>query len=86
MTDDDRIDIPPLIEALERALSVAILVRDLEPGPPAVIEAAGMVDGDSTLFRAHGPTEADAWRDLAEQVATWRNVDPRMVRTVLGGG
>jgi hypothetical protein len=76
--------IPAFIPALERMLGVALIVRDIDPGPPAVISATGMVDNEVTTLEGHGPTEADAWRDLALRLAAWRNVDPRQVRTYLG--
>ena len=77
--------IPPAIHALERALGIALIVQDIDPGPPASITAIGMLDGISTPFVGHGATEADAWRELAMAVAAWRNVDPRQVRMMFGG-
>ena len=82
MTDDP---IPRFIHDLERMLSVAILVRDIDPGPPATITALGMVDADTTELIGRGASEAEAWRDLALAIAAWRNVDPRQVRMFLGG-
>ena len=84
MTDLDD-PVPPFIHVLERMLSVAIIVHDIEPGPPAEITAAGMVDGDVTTLIGRGPDAAAAWRDLAEAIAAWRNVDPRLMRTIVLG-
>jgi hypothetical protein len=84
MTDDE-LATPPFIPALERALSVAVIVQEVEPGPPAAIVATGMVDADVTSFTASGATLDEAWRDLASQVAAWRNVDGRTIRMMLGG-
>ena len=84
MTDDGTDPIPAFIPALERMLGVALIVRDIDPGPPALISATGMVDNEVTALEGRGPTEADAWRDLAVHLAAWRNVDPRQVRTYLG--
>jgi hypothetical protein len=44
-----------------------------------------MVDADITSFTASGATLDEAWRDLASQVAAWRNVDGRTIRMMLGG-
>jgi hypothetical protein len=84
MTDADD-PVPPYIHVLERMLSVAVIVRDIEPGPPAEITAAGMVDGDVTTLIGRGPDEAAAWRDLASAIAAWRNMDARLIRTIVGG-
>jgi hypothetical protein len=77
--------IPPAIHALEKALGVALLVRDIDPGPPATIIAVIMVDGQTSELVGRGATEADAWRDLAMSAAAWQNVDPRQIRIFLGG-
>lgn len=85
MTTPDDDPIPGFIHDLERMLSVAILVTDIDAGPPAEIAALGMVDAETTQLVGRGDTEADAWRDLALAIAGWRNVDPRQVRMFLGG-
>jgi hypothetical protein len=84
MTDLDD-PVPPQIHALEQALGVALVVHDIDPGPPATIVAVGMVDSDSTELIGRGATEDEAWRDLAVAVAGWRNVDPRTIRVLFGG-
>jgi hypothetical protein len=83
VTDDD--PVPAAIHALERALGVAIIVQDIDPGPPASIVAVGMLDNQSARLVGNGTTEAEAWHDLAMAVAAWRNVDPRQIRFFLGG-
>lgn len=77
--------VPRFIHDLERALGVALLIQDIDLGPPAEIVAVGMVDDLSTALVGRGATEEDAWRDLAMQIAAWRNVDPRQVRTMFFG-
>ena len=84
MTDSDD-PIPAAIHDLERALGVALIVQDIDPGPPASIVAVGMLDNQSARLVGQGATEADAWRDLAMALAAWRNVDPRQIRLFLGG-
>ena len=82
-TADD--PVPTFIHTLERMLSVAVIVRDIDPGPPATITAAGMVDGTVSQFVGRGESEVEAWRELALAIAAWRNVDPRLIRTFIGG-
>jgi hypothetical protein len=84
MTDVDD-PVPPYIHVLERMLSVAIIVRDIEPGPPAEITAAAMIDGEVTTLIGRGPDADAAWRDLAGAIAAWRNMDARLIRTIVGG-
>ena len=84
MTDADD-PVPEYIHELERMLSVALLVQDIDPGPPATISASGMVDGEFTQLTGRGSTEDEAWRDLAMVMAAWRNLDSRQVRLFLGG-
>ena len=77
--------VPRFIHDLERALSIALMVQDIDPGPPATIVAVGMVDSMSAELVGRGATEDEAWRDLALQVAEWRNVDPRQIRMMFFG-
>ena len=84
MTDEADF-VPRYIHDLERLLSVALIVQDVDAGPPATITASGMVDGESTRLVGRGPTEDEAWRDLAMAMAAWRNLDSRQVRLFLGG-
>lgn len=83
--DDMDHGVPRAIHDLERALGVALIVQDIDPGPPATIVAIGMLDDQSSELVGHGPTEAEAWRDLAMNLAAWRNVDPRQVRMMFFG-
>ncbi len=70
---------------LARKLGIGLIVNDVEPGPPARIVATAILDGDSTELVGVGPTEDDAWADLARAAITWKGNDPRNIRTYLGG-
>ena len=83
MTEPDEL-VPAFLLDLERMLGVALLIHDVDPGPPATIFAFGMVDNLSTELVGRGARELDAWRDLAVNLAAWRNVDPRQIRMMLG--
>jgi hypothetical protein len=39
VTEEASAPIPAFIPALERMLGVALIVRDIDPGPPAIISA-----------------------------------------------
>lgn len=81
-------DLPPGPEAIARLaehLGVGILVESVEPGPPARIVATGLLDGGQTQLEGSGPTEEDAWRDLARVAIAWKREDTRHIRFLLGG-
>ncbi len=71
---------PEAIERLAEQLGVGILVESVEPGPPARIIATGLLDGGSTRLEGSGPTEDDAWRDLARAAIVWKREDGRNIR------
>jgi hypothetical protein len=80
--------LPPGPEAIERLaehLGVGILIESVEPGPPARIVASGLLDGARTALEGSGPTEEDAWRDLARAAIAWKREDGRNIRFMLGG-
>ena len=80
-------NLPPGPEAIERlaeALGVGIIVQSIDEGPPATIEASLLLDARVHHATAKGPTEEEAWEDLARQATEWGNDDPRKVRTYLG--
>ena len=80
--------LPPGPEAIERLaehLGVGILIESVEPGPPARIVATGLLDGGRTELEGSGPTEEDAWRDLARAAIAWKREDGRNIRFILGG-
>ncbi len=71
---------PEAIEQLAEHLGVGILVESVEPGPPARIVATGLLDGGRTRLEGSGPTEDDAWRDLARAAIAWKREDDRNIR------
>jgi hypothetical protein len=73
------------LEALERRLGIGLIVQDVEPGPPVRIVAIAMLDGATTELEGTGPTEDDAWADLARAAIAWKNVDERNPRMLFGG-
>ena len=77
---------PEAISRLGEQLGVGIIVQSIDEGPPVTIEASMLLDTLVHHIVASGPTEEDAWDDLARKVTAWKNRDPRTVRNVLGGG
>lgn len=71
---------PEAIAQLAEHLGVGILVESVEAGPPARIVATGLLDGGRTSLEGTGPTEDDAWRDLARAAIAWKREDGRNVR------
>lgn len=76
---------PEAIAELAEQLGVGILVESVEAGPPARIVAMGLLDGGRTRLEGSGPTEDDAWRDLARAAIAWKREDGRNIRFLLGG-
>jgi hypothetical protein len=76
---------PEAIEQLADHLGVGILVESVEAGPPARIVATGLLDGGRTRLEGSGPTEDDAWRDLARAAIAWKREEGRNIRFLLGG-
>ncbi len=76
---------PEAIQQLAEHLGVGILVESVEAGPPARIVATGLLDGERTTLEGSGPTEDDAWRDLARAAIAWKREDGRNVRFIIGG-
>lgn len=73
------------VERLAKALGVGLLIQEVAGGPPVRIVATAMLDGDSTELVGTGPTQDDAWNDLARAVIAWKNEDGRNIRTFVGG-
>lgn len=71
---------PEAIKQLADHLGVGILVESVEAGPPARIVATGLLDGGRTTLEGSGPTEDDAWRDLARAAIAWKREDGRNIR------
>ena len=89
-------DEPPtgaeLIEHLQRALGVGIVVdpvEAVEPGeaPDSVTIRATLMSGPhSTKVTVAGPTESDAWAALAKAAIAWRNSDFQHIPMWWGSG
>lgn len=77
---------PDAIERLAEHLGVGILIESIDNGPPARIVATGLLDNSRTRLEGSGPTEDDAWRDLARATIAWKREDGRNVRFYVGGG
>jgi hypothetical protein len=77
---------PEAIARLAEHLGVGILVESVDVGPPARIVATGLLDGGRSRLEGNGPTEEDAWRDLARAAIVWKREDGRNVRFYVGGG
>jgi hypothetical protein len=77
---------PDGIERLAEALGIGIMVQSIEAGPPAVITATFLLDTRVFDVSAIGPTEGDAWGELARKAIGWKNDDERNARTYFGGG
>jgi hypothetical protein len=77
---------PDGIERLADALGIGIMVQSIEEGPPAVITATFLLDTRVFDVSVTGPTEGDAWEELARKAIEWKNDDERNVRTYFGGG
>ena len=75
---------PEAIARLAEHLGVGILIESVEAGPPVRILAAGLLDGRRTRLEGAGPTEDEAWEDLARTVIAWSRDDPRNFPTYLG--
>lgn len=76
---------PQAIEQLAEHLGVGILIESVEAGPPARIQAIGLLDNGRTRLEGVGETEEDAWRDLARAAIVWKREDGRNIRFMLGG-
>jgi hypothetical protein len=74
-----------MIARLEDTLGVGILVHEVQPGPPVRIVATGVLDGASSGLMGVGPTEDEAWDDLARAAIVWKRDDGRNIRTYIGG-
>lgn len=74
-----------VLAEIEDALGISVVVRSLEPGPPARIDATLMLDSRSSEVTGVGGSEVEAWRDLLRAAVAWKNEDSQNLR-VYGGG
>jgi hypothetical protein len=87
-----------LIERLQKTLGMAIVVDSIEPAEPldsgvtgrsaepTTIRATLMFGRYTTQVVAAGPTESDAWSELARMAIAWRNSDYQHIQMWPGGG
>lgn len=75
-----------LLHEVEARLEMGVVVSSVEPGPPARIHALLLFRGMQTEVVAAGPSEAEAWHDLAERAMAWRSSDAMSMPNWLGGG
>ncbi len=78
-----------LIEGLQRALGIAIVVESVEADGSAeavTIRASFLSGRHTTQVAVGGPTESDAWAALARAAIAWRNSDFQHVPIWPAGG
>lgn len=87
-----------LIDRLQKTLGMAIVVDSIEPAEPldsgvtvrsaepTTIRATLMFGRYTTQVVAAGPTESDAWSELARMAIAWRNSDYQHIQMWPGGG
>jgi hypothetical protein len=76
---------PALISELERKLGMSVVVHSVDESAPVRIHALLRYGPQSREVTAIGPSEADAWRELARMVIAWRNANENLV-PLWGGG
>lgn len=69
-----------------RHLDIAILLSEIEPGPPVVIRAVFMRGASSTSVEARGVSKSGALRELADLAAAWAQSNPLSKQSWLAGG
>jgi hypothetical protein len=78
--------VPEFIRDLERALGIGIIVRAIEDGTMVTVHALVLLGQHSERIVGAGATEADAWRNLARSVISWRTTNDKHVPWWGGGG
>lgn len=76
---------PALISELERKLGMSVVVHSVDDSAPVRIHALLRYGPRSLEVTAIGPSEQDAWRELARMAAEWRNANENLV-PLWGGG
>ncbi len=76
---------PALIAELERKLGMSVVVHSVDESAPVRIHALLRYGPQSREVTAIGPSEADAWRELARMATEWRNANENLV-PLWGGG
>jgi hypothetical protein len=75
-----------IIRDLERTLGLGVIVQSIDAGPTFVIRAHLMLGPHSEAVAGTGPTEAEAWRDLARAAIAWRTTNDKHIPWWGGGG
>jgi hypothetical protein len=76
---------PALISELERKLGMSVVVHSVDESAPVRIHALLRYGPQSREVTAIGPSEPDAWRELARMATAWRNANENLV-PLWGGG
>ena len=79
------------MERVAETLGVAVLVDEIEPGPPATIHAVLLYTGTLSGNVEHaltvsGASEAEAWRRLTAEMIAWRRGNAMALPYWPGGG
>jgi len=76
---------PAVISELERKLGMSVVVHFVDESAPVRIHALLRYGPQSREVTAIGPSEPDAWRELARMATAWRNANENLV-PLWGGG
>ncbi|MDO8484356.1 MAG: hypothetical protein Q7S35_05370 [Candidatus Limnocylindrales bacterium] len=75
-----------LIGELERTLGIGVMIQSIDKRPPVTINALLMFGRQGREVTASGPSEAEAWQELAEIAMAWRKANDKQVSLWWGGG
>ena len=75
-----------VIVDLEDKLGMGVLVTDTEEGPPFEITALLTFGIQQTTVVVEGPTEVEAWHELARTAVNWRQSNEISLRRTFWGG
>lgn len=75
-----------LIRELERTLGIGVMVEFIDQQPTVTINALLMFGRQSQEVIASGPSEAEAWQELANIAMAWRKANDKQVPVWWGGG
>ena len=68
-----------LIRELERTLGIGVMIQSIDKRPPVTINALLMFGRQGREVTASGPSEAEAWQELAEIAMAWRKANDKQV-------
>jgi hypothetical protein len=75
-----------LIEEIQRTLGIGIIVESVDVAETATIRARFMTGRHTTEATVTGPSEPEAWQELARAAVEWRNSDFQQVPYWWGSG